>query len=496
MPRPSQNLPIALLGFTLFAAAASQVAGVFNFVDKDPGEGHLLAMTMRMWREPISSKWIEPKNYTLACYGPGYLWATMAAQRAAGSYNSIIPGRFVSLTATWLTAFLLAWAVLRETRMPNAALLAALFYVVSTPVPWWGHVHRVDALAILCSTAAVVAAGPAFRRPWLSAVLIVAGSLVKQTAALSAVGIFLYFLLQKQYRTAILYGLLVACLGLAAWTGLIFATDRYFLIMGVRDNINAMSAYQGLRTTCRFLYVPVTLGALGTLAFWLIADRRKARRMFRSVYVVAFFVGTLIYGVLSAKEGAGFYYFMEPTAMAAIIAARFGVSALERRSPKVFRYVSLGIAAAALCWSAAFFQQQCAAGAGQWKTQVETLKTLGGARVLADCEYVDEALAANLTLTVNEPYCIRTMNDRGMISLTPLLSMMADGEVQYLLLNKTPERHEADDRIRPQEKRWPAAMLDSMKRYYQFDQKCGNMLVFRYCRPASTHAPTGVRPDK
>lgn len=476
-----RNITTVLLGITLLVAAAGQAVGVFDRSDIDQGEGPLLAMIVRMWREPISFDWVTGSECTLICYGPVYLWATMGMQAISGVYDSLVPGRFVSLAATWATALLLAWAIRRQTRMTNMALAAALLYMISTPIPWWGHVHRVDALAVFFSIAGIIAAGPTCRRPWLSAVLIVIGSLVKQTAALSAVGIVVYFLLRKQYRTAILYSLFVAALGIAAWSSLIFATDGYFLVAAIRGNMNTMSAYQALRASSRFLYVPVVLASLGVLCFWLVANRRKAAKIFCSIYVVAFCTSALLCTVLSSKEGAGFYYFMEPTTLAALVAVRFGVYELWRRNEAAARYVLLGVVAVALPWSIGVL---CREVGGARRPQIaaltlENLKHDGPIRVLADGEYVDRALAERLTLQVNDPYLFRLLTDNGSLPLDPLLDAIDRGDVQYLLLAKTPEEYEAADKLNKAEQRWPPAVLDRMKRYYQLDRKCGNILVFR-----------------
>jgi len=503
-----RNISTLLLGVALLVAAGGQTAAVFDLAEKDQGEGPLLAMIARMWREPISADWITGSQCTLVCYGPVYLWATMGAQAVSGVYDSLLPGRFVSLAATWATALLLAWNMRRglsrfsrregrchanvRDRRENGtvpldalapALAAALLYVTAMPVPWWGHVHRVDALAVLFSVSGVLAAGPACRRPWLSAVLIVAGSLVKQTAAFSAVGVVAYFLIRKQYRTALLYSLTVVVLGIAAWGALLLATDRYFLIAAIQGNMNKMSAYQGFRAACHFfLNVYTAPAALGILGFWLAVDRRKAAKMFRSIYVVAFLTGAAICAVLSSKEGAGSYYFLEPTAMAALVVCRFGLCELRRRGEIHARLAMLLIVAIVLPPSVGMLRREAARAWNRPEAVpavLRNLDTTSGCSVMADGECVDLALAAGLKLQVNDPFLYRLLVENGSMSVEPLLAAMDRGEVRYLLLVKKPEDYEKAGKAQKAEKRWPEAVLDRMKHLYQWEGKSGNILVFR-----------------
>jgi hypothetical protein len=144
------------------------------------------------------------------------------------------------------------------------------------------------------------------------------------------------------------------------------------------------------------------------------------------------------------------------------------------------------IVAIALPPSSAFLFQEAGCARNRDETAplvLQNLKKDGRIAVLADGEYVDRALAAGLTLQVNDPFLFRLLVDNGGLALDPLLKAMDRGDVQYLLLAKTPEEYEAADKIKQSQQRWPAAVLLRMKRYYQFDRKYGSMMVFRYRRP-------------
>ena len=112
------------------------------------------------------------------------------------------------------TAAIIGLAVQRRTGRTEQGLLGALAYLVSPAVFYWVPALRVDTLAVFFSCAVLLAVGAGRTSLLLSAGLVAVGSLVKPTAAFSAVPIFAYLLLNKRHRDAAIYasavGLFVA----------------------------------------------------------------------------------------------------------------------------------------------------------------------------------------------------------------------------------------------------------------------------------------------
>jgi hypothetical protein len=485
-----RNTFTTLLIVALAVVAAVQVAATLDLAENERGEGPLLAATLRMWREPVSADWLKGPQYTLTCYGPLYLWTAMGLQALTGWKDSLLPGRLVSLAATFGTATLLWWAIRRQTRRSNPALFCALAYLLAWPVPYWGHLHRVDALAVLFSVAGIIAAGPPCRRPWLSALLIVAGSLVKQTAAFSAVPVVVYFLLRRRYRLAAGYSLAVALLGIGAWGALAVLMDRYFFIAAVGGNINDMALVRGIGNARDFFAASVALTTLAVLGHLLLRNRRQAARAARSLYVVAWIASILTCTLLAMKEGSGSYYFMEPTALAALVLCRFGPRELRRPAPSRWK-TALAIVALAAAAPPTLAILCTEVGRACDRRAAEPLLPERGNRrdgvcVLADGEYVAKAIAAGCAVSVNDPFLFRLLVDGGSVDPAPLLRAMQKGDVQYLLLKVPPDFYRT---IHKSDRHWPASVLDCMERYYRFDCKRNGVLIYK-ARPSG---PSGEK---
>src|SRR5262249_39253756 len=155
-------------------------------------EGPILALVERWRSEPVSAQWWQGTPSTLTCYGPGYYWLVKVVSPLTPWDHTLIPGRLLALAAMLATALLFALLIYRPTHSVEVSLAGALFYLAAPVVTYWLPYHRVDTLAIFLSLASYAVLGRSRASGWASALLVVAGSLVKQTAALSALPVILY----------------------------------------------------------------------------------------------------------------------------------------------------------------------------------------------------------------------------------------------------------------------------------------------------------------
>ncbi|HJT35207.1 MAG TPA: glycosyltransferase 87 family protein, partial [Pirellulales bacterium] len=297
-----------LLAGCLAIVAAYHFCRVFDLGHRSYGEGPILALTERLESGPISARWRTDPPYTLSCYGPAYYWASGGVARLGGWRHSIIPGRLVSLGAALFVALLLAIAAGSRTKNAELGGLAALMFLVSTPVVEWLPFARVDMLALAGAAVAYLTIDNR-RGAWLSALAVAAGSLAKPTVALAAVPISLHLLACRRYRTAIGFASLTTVLGGMAWALAQRASHGYFLSAVLSGNRNPLSLWRGYRFGYEFLASPLGVGACLTAVNLWIASREKFRR---SLFSLGFVVSLAISTVLVCKRGSDLNYYLEP----------------------------------------------------------------------------------------------------------------------------------------------------------------------------------------
>ncbi len=301
----SQSLSIgtraALAGALLLTVACALLRVFDSSRPGDYGEGTILAMVERMQEESISAAWLDGPVYTLSFYGPGYYRAVQAVTAVTPWRHTLIPGRLVSLLATLATAALITLIVWRGTGSCELGMAAALIFLVSPIVYAWGTPHRVDPLATLFAIGAYLAIGHRRHGVWGSAVCVAAGSLVKQTVALTALPIFLYLLLARRYKAGLWYAILVAVLGIVSWFVLDAISGGYFLATAIQGNLGTMWPTQGFWAGYAFLCTP-----LGLIASIVVVYRfvERPAAITESVYAIGFVMSTLLAALLSCKEGA------------------------------------------------------------------------------------------------------------------------------------------------------------------------------------------------
>lgn len=456
------------------------VLRVFDFSQApDYGEGTLLATIERMGRQPVSADWLTGPEITLSPYGPVYYMAVRAARAVLPWKHSLIPGRLVSLLATLIATALVGLVVGRRTGHVELAMLAAVVLLVSPVVFTWATPHRVDPLAVLLALAAYIALDLRRHGLVLSACLIVLASLVKQSMALSGLAVFVYLLCNRQYKPAFGYAILVAGLGVFAWSALDRASGGYYLAAAVRGHLGPMWPQQGFEHFYWFLATPLGLAASITIAWVLLKEPAEATR---SVYALGFVLSTLIASLLSCKEGASYAYFFEASVLGAVVVGQYGLAALLSLH-RERALLAASLAALILAAPEARFLRHRGfrfdtTPYGSAILSARLARSVPG-YVLADGQYIEAVLQAGWRPLVNDPFLLRQMVRNGTLQPAPVLEAMQRGEVKYLVLKRTVARHRAQ--IGTTSQKWPPEVLHAMERWYVLDQVAGDdLFLYRH----------------
>jgi hypothetical protein len=449
-------------------------------------------MVQRLRQEPISPRWLEGPELTLTSYGPAFYWSVQAVSAVTPQWRqTLIPGRLVSLAATLAAAALIALTIGRAARNIEPGLVGAVLFLAAPPVHAWGTTYRVDALAMLLALGTYLTIGhcrdgvtAAAKRRTLTAAAIVAsaacaalGSLAKQTAALSAISVMVYLLINRQFRAATYYAVLVAGLGMVAWFTLNRATGGYFFAGSVRGNLCAMSLRSGFWAGHAMLATPLGVAA-AAIALWLFV--RRPSRALQSVYWVGFPISLLIATGLSCKEGATASYFLEACGLGAILIGRFGLAALW--SAHRGRALAAGLLVAATV-AAPDLQLVRQHGLSLPDRPfggpfiAAHLKNAPNAYVLADGQHVSAVLQAGCRPLVNDSFLFRVLVSGGIVNPGPVIHAMEQGQVPFLVLKRTIESHR--QQVGTPSQKWPGAVLEAMQRCYVLVAEDDDIFIYR-----------------
>jgi len=476
-----------VVGCIAIAAALCTVAGRYaaRAVDlswHDYGEGPLLATVERMRAEPCSRHWFTKPPYTLSPYGPGY-FATVATFSGFTPWpGTVIPGRLVALLAALATVAVIAGEVTRRTGQLQFGLFAGMLFLVSSVAASWVPFHRVDTMAVFFSVTACAAASSETRRGLVAAALLVAaGSLVKQTAALSAAPIFLHLLISRRFVRAMGFAGLVTALGAGLWLAVDWLSGGYYLTMALRGVMNRSAMDQGLRLAVGFLQSPTALAGV-LVAGWLL--KNEPREAVHSLFFLAFVTSTLLAVPAAMKEGASINYYLEPVALAALVVGMHGLPRLDRawprRTPAVLAVAALLLAIPGVgdFPGAAGRTPRNPAAQERVVSHFAHSTSCSPEWVLADGPWIATLLGVGARPVVNDPFLYRLLVDNGTLQADPLVAAMHAGQVPWLVLACPIERHR--EVVGTDVQRWPAEVIEAMDRLYVMVEEEGRAWIYRF----------------
>ncbi len=238
-------------------------------------------------------------------------------------------GRLMIFGATFVTAFAIAWAVLRDGGQRMAAIIAGLAFLSSNYVYHIGPLLRQHLLMVMFETLAVVIIASAFdakvntrRRLLATFVLLLCAGYTKQLAYASCIAVSLWLFLRNP-RAAIQFslGLALAAGGIFALLMLATESHWWFNIISANQNPYRMDQFLGLLRQFLRLHGWLIALALAMVLYEIYFDRL-------SVYAV-WFLATFINTSAAGKWGAGDSYFVSVLAASCILSGIFLARSLE-----------------------------------------------------------------------------------------------------------------------------------------------------------------------
>jgi len=298
--------------------------------DYDQGEGFELVDTILFSQGEFPYRDTDTYPFYSSNYPP--LFHVIAAPLVWVFGEAYWYGRLLGFLGTLVTASAIGYAVFREGKRRDIALLAALAFLASNTIYHIGPLFRQHMTMVLFETLAVIVLAGANeiinprRRRWVIALgllLIVAAGYTKQLAVFTAAAA-LIFLFIRQPRRAILAGIGFTIVGAAIFVWLTWATDGEWWRQAIRANVNLINYDQtvglfrlwwGLHG---FLIMPALLLVLYELYF--------ARLSIYSIWLIA----SLGQGALSGTWGGGDSYFATSIAAVCVLSGIFAARTLNR----------------------------------------------------------------------------------------------------------------------------------------------------------------------
>ena len=260
-------------------------------------------------------------------------------------------GRLFGFAATLITAGAIGYAVQRATRQRIVAVIAGLCYIASNYIYHIGPLFRQHITMVMFETLAIVAlavavpvdtpsdhAGPFNRRAlWFGLLCLLLAGFTKQLAVVTA-GAFFAYLLLRQPRRAIGYGMLLAAVAGGLFLLINVATGGQWWLNIIAANVNGYIASQFIGLARQFFGLH---GALFILACLYVLYELYFARL--SVYSVWFAFAT-VGSALSGKWGAGDSYFATMIAAMCVLAGLFLGRALASSWTFTENYLTLAAA--------------------------------------------------------------------------------------------------------------------------------------------------------
>ncbi len=304
--------------------------------------------------------------YAVALYGP--LFYEMPGMIACVLHTSwigtIVCGR-VYTYLSWLGVAVVMYALGRWIGCQGpAAATAALLWLSGTLASGWAVAYRPDATAILLALGAlwVYQRGESARAAALAVALLVAAFLHKQTAAVS---ILLAIAVTEIERRR--FGRAVAVVGGWMIGAIVAIAATQWLSRGafVENAFEAVAVWAGSGQVWRFLRDAMIHGLAvfaGAVMSYVLFCREERLTLLRRSFLVSFMLAL----AASAKAGAQLNYYLEPFALACVLAAgllRDEPPPATRRLAGPLRIGWLGLAivvcAVNLSWTVARFPSWC-----------------------------------------------------------------------------------------------------------------------------------------
>jgi hypothetical protein len=336
---PSNAAALAALGVVLALAASRLVypydAGYYEALVLPPAE--LLARGIN----PYSLGLATDPPYVVSGYGPVYYLLVAGGVRMFGP--TLWFGRLIAIAGAIGCVVLVSKVARSSGAPPWAGTLGAALFASCAPVPMWIGAHRPDFVALLASLAGLALTLTArHRRSFVLAgtagALFGIGVATRQTGVAALFAALLLCMQRRDGRTAagLAFGVLLA--GLAPLAALDSSSngglvEQMWLMPASLPRSGARLAHHlGAMATSPSMWAVFSLAAWHGAAVVLWPGRQGEPSSDRAI-TAGWVLSCAIAAVSASIPGANVNYFLEPTALAAILATRALEPLSATRSP-------------------------------------------------------------------------------------------------------------------------------------------------------------------
>lgn len=408
-------------------------------------------------------------------FSGGFTW--LAGGGVEVAYSS---GRLVCFLATcvmlWLVARLARHAGASTTWSIGAALAAATVWTL-TP---FAYTCRPDILAIAFTLAGLdwFLTHPDPKGAAVTAVLFLVGIFTKHVVISAWLALCLYLLWSRQWKSlAVLVGGLVAG-ALLVLQGCEWATGGLFGMNVIDANIAPLKGSQPLLFMI-FGYllageVPVFYGVVVPLLIWWARGKERRLRPTAGFTLLTLYavVSLGVAVLLSAKAGAGGYYFMEPAIAAAILSGRGlgSYAAVTRRKPGwrlagVITSLVLAVQTIRVAASEPHFHSGINGDTDQVLTEL--------AAIPGDILFGDAGLAmrSGRPVLLLDKFNASYLSDAGLIDCGALTHRLEQLEISAVVIERPTDAHTRGQFW------WPRPVAAAIDKHYVYKRKCGDQMI-------------------
>jgi hypothetical protein len=463
------RLPLAVVSASSAIVLLSITFKVLNLNLADLFEGWILAMPMRWIQASPDPSWLTGFPQTFFPYPPEFPWVVKTLGRLFPALHPLLLGRLVSCFAGVATTTMIVLSVARERRTLIDAWLAGLVFLTAPLVTqfWWQS--RVDPLGVFWTIAAYSVA-TLRQGPILSAACVVAGSLAKQTVAFHALPLGLWFLWTgaRPFKRFWLFIATGSVLALAAWLPTLMAYGGFFWQASVLfHTAKRTRLWYAFVIIYRYLPSAFMLAAIAAATRALVT--RPLTQLLSDRWWLGFTFAMVVDSLLLVKDGSYGHYALTAVAFGAILIGCFAremIGASRRAAP--FCLAAFSIVAA--------FPMFMGLRAQDWRPFPSTRQAAVDAlfataahpvSVLSDGNALPFVLGAGAAATpvVADSFALKVMAETNRIDLAPLLKAIREGRIEFVLLDRTIEAHQA--LVDTADQLWPKSVLDDLAVHYE-----------------------------
>jgi hypothetical protein len=475
-------LPIVVISAASAIVVLSIAFKILNLNLADLFEGWGLALPMRWIGATPDPSWLTAFPQTTFAYPPQFPWLVKVLGGWFPQLHPLLLGRAVSTAAGAGTTALIVVAVLRERRTIIDPWLAGLVFITAPLVSqfWWQS--RVDPLAVFWTIAAYsVAALPG--GPILSAACIVAGSLAKQTVAVHALPLGLWFLwtTPRPFKRFWVFIAVGSILALAVWLPVLTAYHGYFWQASV-------VFHTGKRTRLWYAFVIIYrylpsafMGAAIAAATRAVVTRPWSQCL-SDRWLLGFTFALVVDSLLLVKDGSYAHYALTSVAFGAVLIGCFAremIGVSRRAAPVCLAMFSI---VAAFPMFMGLRGQSWRPFPATRQAAVDDLFRTAATHpvlVLSDGNALPFVLGTRekAVPVIAESFALKVMEEANMVDLTPLHQAIQEGRIEFVLLDRTLQAHQA--LVGTPDQLWPKSVLDELAVNYEETSGVPGLHVYR-----------------